>query len=196
MASGNPGTVALRDGSRVRIRPIEPADREGLAEGFARLSPDSRYRRFLVPKPQLTEQDLDRFTRLDHHDHEALVAIDVETGTGVAVARYVRTGPARAEPAVAVADDWQGRGLGTVLLDALTDRARQEGVTAFRATVLATNAPALALLGGAGKATQTREGREIVVDVALPEAPGAGPGLGALLRGVAAGLLAPRRPSR
>jgi GNAT superfamily N-acetyltransferase len=196
MDPGDQGTVSLRDGSRVRIRPIEPGDREDLADGFARLSPDSRYRRFLAPKPRLTEADLDRFTRIDHHDHEALVAMDAETGVGVAVARYVRTGPDRAEPAVAVADDWQGRGLGTVLLDALADRAREEGVTTFCATVLATNTPALALLEGAGRATRTQEGREVVVDVELPAAEGAGPGLVALLRGVAAGLLAPRRPPR
>jgi GNAT superfamily N-acetyltransferase len=117
----------LRDGARVLVRPIAPDDRAALAAGFARLSPESRFRRFLSPKKQLTEDDLDVLTRVDHHDHEALVALEADTGEGIGVARFVRTGPDRAEPAVVVADDWQGRGVGTLLLDLLAERAWEEG---------------------------------------------------------------------
>jgi RimJ/RimL family protein N-acetyltransferase len=184
--------VALRDGSRVRIRPIAPEDRAELAAGFERLSAESRFRRFLSPVPRLSASALDYLTQVDHHDHEALVAADDSTGTGVGVARYVRTDAARAEPAVAVADDWQGRGLGTVLLDALVDRARSEGIGCFEATVLATNEPAISLLEGAGATTRTQAGREVLIEVSLPEAPGAGPRLAGLLRAVACGAIAPR----
>jgi GNAT superfamily N-acetyltransferase len=184
--------VALRDGSCVRIRPIAPEDRAELAAGFERLSPESRYRRFLSPLPRLSERALDYLTQVDHHDHEALVAADEGTGAGVGVARYVRTDGTRAEPAVAVADDWQGRGLGTVLLDALVDRARSEGISLFEATVLATNEPAISLLEGAGATTRTQAGHEVLIEVSLPEPPGAGARLAGLLRAVACGAVAPR----
>jgi RimJ/RimL family protein N-acetyltransferase len=193
VASSDERVVTLRDGARVRIRPISPDDRDELKAGFERLSPESRYRRFFSPLPRLSERELDRLTQVDHHDHEALVAIDEETGAGLAVARYVRVDRETAEPAIAVADDWQGRGLGTVLLDALADRAREEGITCFRATVLATNAPAIALLEGLGATPRSRDAQELVLDVALPEARGAGPGLVGLLRAVATGALAPSR---
>jgi len=80
-------------------------------------------------------------TEIDHDDHEALIAIDEATGQALGVARYVREveRPDAAEVAVTVVDDWQGRGLGTLLLDALSARARDEGVTSFTAVILATN---------------------------------------------------------
>lgn len=93
-------TVQLRDGTRVLIRPIEPEDRTALAEGFQHLSPESRYRRFFAPVIGLSEGDLDYLTRVDHHAHEALVAVEETTGEGVGVARYVQTGPDVAEPAI------------------------------------------------------------------------------------------------
>src|SRR5215218_4614883 len=123
----------LRDGSRIALRPIEPPDRELIAGGFEPVSPESRYRRFFGPKPVLSERDLDYLTRVDHHDHEALVASDAGTGRGIGVARYVRVAPEVAEPAVVVADDWQGRGVAGLLLDRLAERAREEGIQRFHA---------------------------------------------------------------
>ena len=90
--------VSLRDGSRVFVRPVEPSDRALLEQGFERLGPESRYRRFFSPVKRLSEQQLDYLTRIDHHDHEALLAIDERTGEAVAVARYVRVGNGLAEP--------------------------------------------------------------------------------------------------
>jgi len=75
-----PRTVTLADGSRVLIRPIAPEDRDELVAGFERLSAESRYRRFFGPMVRLSERDLDRLTQVDHHDHEALVAIDAGSG--------------------------------------------------------------------------------------------------------------------
>ncbi len=134
-------TVALADGSQVRLRPVCPTDKRLLAGGLAHLSPESRYRRFLAPIHELSKAQLRYFTEVDHHDHEAIAALDPVTGEGVGIARFVRLPerPQVAETAVTVVDEWQGRGLGTLLLDALAERARQEGITTFSAVLLATN---------------------------------------------------------
>src|ERR1700760_834581 len=126
---------------QVEIRPIEPDDRDALARGFDRLSEQSRYRRFLSPRGPLSHAELSYLTEVDHHDHEALVAVDPETEEGVGVARFIRSpeDPAVAELAVAVADDWQGQGVGSVLAAELAKRARYEGITCFTALALAEN---------------------------------------------------------
>ena len=140
--------VTLRDGSDVRIRQGHRADRELLLRGFERLSPESRYRRFLVPMAELTDEMVGYLTEIDHHDHEAIIALDEDTGEGVGVARYVRTGdrPDVAELAVTVVDDWQGKGLGTLLVEVLSARARAEGITRFSALMLARNDEMMDLL--------------------------------------------------
>ena len=66
----------LRDGTRVRLRQIRSSDGELLRRGLARLSDSSRYRRFLTPRRDLTEQMVSYLTAVDHHDHEAIVALD------------------------------------------------------------------------------------------------------------------------
>jgi len=126
--------IALRDGSQVRIRQGHHTDRELLLRGFERLSAESRYRRFLAPMKELTESTVRYLTEIDHHDHEAMIALDEQTGEGIGVARYVRDPDHRdvAEVAVTVIDDWQGRGLGTLLLEVISARAREEGSPASR----------------------------------------------------------------
>ena len=134
-------TVELRDGARIHVRPITPEDKPRLLRGFARLGRESVYQRFLSPLTELRPMDLVYLTELDHHDHEALIALDERSGEAVAVARYVRSAadPRRAEFAVTVVDDWQRRGVGTVLIRRLAERAREEGVTVFTALLLAEN---------------------------------------------------------
>lgn len=140
--------VRLRDGSAVVINPVRSADAPLLAEGFERLSAKSRLTRFLSPKKQLSARELRYFTDVDHHDHEALGAISIEDGRGVGIARYVRDtdDPQAAEIAVTIVDEWQGRGLGTLLLTQLSKRARQEGISRFNALVADGNEPVLKLL--------------------------------------------------
>jgi len=129
------GLVALRDSSRVLIRPVRPADAALVADGFARLSLRSRQLRFLTPKKQLSAAELRYFTDVDHHDHEALVALNPADGRGVGIARYIRhsSDPHAAEVAVTIVDDWQGRGLGTELVTRLSGRARCAGIHRFTA---------------------------------------------------------------
>jgi hypothetical protein len=100
-------TVELADGATIRVRPVEPTDAEALAEAFERLSPDSRYRRFMSATPRLSSGTLAYLVDVDHVDHEALVALDAETEEGVGVARYIRLAetPDAAEVAVTVARD-------------------------------------------------------------------------------------------
>ena len=144
--------LVLRDGGVVEVRPLERGDRQGLAQAVARLSEDTRYLRFATAKPRLSERELDFLVDIDHHAHEALLAIDPTTRRGVAVARYVEISdaPGIAEVAVTVADEWQGRGLGGALVGLLLERAREEGYLAVRATVLAGNRRSLAMLRRAG----------------------------------------------
>ena len=144
-AAGRP--VVLRDGSAVLIRPVRRADAPLLADGFARLSARSRQLRFLSPKKELSSAELGYFTDVDHHNHEALGAVDHADGRGVGIARYIRDAadPQAAEIAVTVIDDWQGRGLGTELVAQLSERARSEGIRRFTALVAADN-PAMARL--------------------------------------------------
>src|SRR5499427_5432480 len=140
--------VKLRDGSKVLIRQVQPADAALLADGFARLSGKSRQMRFLARKDRLSAAELRYFTDLDHRDHEALGALDQAEGRGEGVARYLRDAedPRAAEVAVTIVDDWQGRGLGAELLARLSDRARSEGICRFTALVAEDNRAMAGLL--------------------------------------------------
>jgi nucleotide-binding universal stress UspA family protein/GNAT superfamily N-acetyltransferase len=178
----------------VLVRPITPDDRDALRAGFERLSDGSRYRRFLSPVARLTDSQLDYLTRIDHHDHEALAAVDdTDDGSIVGVARFVRSDESEAEPAIVVADDWQGRGLGTALLEALAARSREEGIERYRALVLAENQEVLGLLRHVGEVRQHPAGAELEVEVLLDVEPPAGPSLTTVLKAAAEGALTPGR---
>ncbi len=144
--------LTLRDGRAVEVRPLERADRAGLASGIARLSDDTRYQRFATAKPSVSERELDYLLDIDHHDREALLAIDPRTGQGVAVVRYVLVPgePGVAEFAATVADEWQGNGLGGALLARLIQRANEEGQNVLRASALASNKRSIAMLRRGG----------------------------------------------
>ena len=176
--------LALRDGARVRLRQIHAADKDLLRRGFERLGGESRYRRFLTPTAQLTEAEVRYLTEVDHHDHEAIVALDEESGEGIGVARYVRNRerPDVAEVAVTVVDDWQGRGLGTRLLEVASARAREEGVGSFTAFMLATNQEMMSLLERLGPLRVIdREAGTVEIEMPIPEV-GLSPVLRKLLR--------------
>src|SRR3954447_14629353 len=116
--------VTLRDSTEVEIRPVTPTDRKLLLSGFQRFGERSRHQRFFGVKVKLTEAELAFFTEVDHHEHEALGAIDPDTGAGVGIARFIRLEPGApvAEAAVAVVDDWQRRGRAPAPLPVLGER--------------------------------------------------------------------------
>ncbi|MEY2533984.1 MAG: hypothetical protein QOF29_1894 [bacterium] len=146
-------TVSRRHGvPGVRIRPIGPHDRAALLAAFERLSPTSRYRRFLSPKPRLSEAELTFFTELDPSQHRAVVAERPRAGEIVGVARYVRTAgdAATADVAVAVIDDWHRRGVGRLLMTELIRLACRDGVPRLMATTHVENHASRRLLGSLG----------------------------------------------
>jgi RimJ/RimL family protein N-acetyltransferase len=161
--------TVLRDGSHVLIRPVRSSDAPLLADGFTRLSATSRWMRFLTPKKELSPAELRYLTDLDHHDHEALGALDHGNGRGVGIARYIRhTGdPYAADIAVTIVDAWQGRGLGTELLARLSDRARHEGIHRFTALVAAENVAVARLLRNMCARVTGRESNTLEYEIAL-----------------------------
>lgn len=149
--------VVLRDGTTTHVRPIRPEDADALQRFHVGQSERSTYLRFFAPMERLSERDLERFTRVDHVDRVALVAVrprDSAPGDGgediIGVARFDRTGPAEAEVAFNIADSAQGRGLGSVLLEHVAAAARERGVRRFTAEVLPQNGKMLAVFREAG----------------------------------------------
>jgi RimJ/RimL family protein N-acetyltransferase len=145
-------TAVLRDGTAVQLRAIRPDDKERLRIAFERLSRRSVYRRFFHPVKALTPNVLRQLTELDFRDHVGLV-LSVEDETGerlIAVGRFVRVAPRseHAEFAITVADDYQNRGAGTLLLQRLVDIARAGGVREFVAYVLEENRQMLKVIRG------------------------------------------------
>ncbi len=152
------------------VRAIRPADAPGLVEAFEQLSETSRYRRFFTVKPHLSERSVAFFTDVDHHDHEALVAVAPGSGQLVGVARFIRNPeePDQAEVAVTVIDSWQQRGLGTALLRELAQRAAEEGIRHFTAEILAENRPMLTLARRLGPAETASHGTTVSARIDLP----------------------------
>ena len=176
--------VVLRDGSHVRVRQGHRSDKELLRRGFERLSPESRYRRFLASMPELSEAMVRYLVEVDHHDHEAIIALDEEAGEGIGVVRYFRITGRRdtAEFAVTVIDDWQRRGLGTLLLEVISARAREEGITTFTALMLASNQEMMEVLNSLGPVRIVdRDAGTVEIEMPIPVV-GLSPALGKLLR--------------
>jgi GNAT superfamily N-acetyltransferase len=139
--------VLLEDGRDVRLRWIQPADADLLREGFARLSMESRRSRFFTPLHTLSDETVRYLTQVDGINHAALIAVSPSgKGPGAreeayGIARFIRSAsdPRRAELAVTVTDDTQGRGLGRRLVEVLAVAARERGIETFEASVLGSN---------------------------------------------------------
>jgi RimJ/RimL family protein N-acetyltransferase len=184
--------VQLRDSSLARVRPIRAEDKDALAAGLDRLSIESRYRRFLRPVSHLSERELRYLTEIDYTNHFAWVAADPEDDMrGYGVARYVRDpkDPEIAEAAVAVVDDQQGKGLGTILMRLLVATALENGITTFRGWVLGDNREMLGPLERIG-ARRIPEQGVLRVEVPLNEM-FEGSNVHEILRAAAAGEIDP-----
>ena len=166
-ANTRPVEVRLHDGTRLWIRPVLPTDRGKLADTQPGFSRESHYRRFFSAPP-LSNKVIEYLIDVDYVDHFAWAVLAADEA-GVASARYIRErdAPDTAEVAFAVIDDYQGRGLGTLLLGALTVAARVNGVRRFRARLLSDNAAMRAVLRRAGARLDFAEPGvlETVVDV-------------------------------
>ncbi len=154
--------TVLRDGTRVPIRPMRPEDVELEKRFFDRLSERSRYQRFMQYLPHLPPQMLARFTQLDYDRELALVALHRDEF--VAVGRFAPNPDGEtAEFALVVADDWQGKGLGRVLLGRLKEEARKAGYKALYGNIMEANHEMLDLALRLGFVLEAREGDDVTV---------------------------------
>jgi acetyltransferase len=144
-----PKHARLRDGTAVVVRPIGPQDAEREQAFVRALSPESRYFRFMNTLRELSADMLEEFTHPDPAREIALVALAgaPQAEQQIGVARCVKGAPGRsAEFAIVVADAWQGKGLGRLLMRELMDAARAAGVKQLEGWVLASNHAMLDLM--------------------------------------------------
>jgi RimJ/RimL family protein N-acetyltransferase len=169
--------LVLANGTRLRLRPVGPHDRDGVAELFARLGPKSRYRRFLLPTPELTPGEVSALTDVDHLCDEAVAAVDQRRGSIVGVGQYARDPdrPGSASVAFAVDDELQSMGIGTALARCTVARARASGFALLTATTLWENRPARALLRRLGFRACSSDGGVIELELTLSPSTKLGP---------------------
>ncbi|MGH3532350.1 MAG: GNAT family N-acetyltransferase [Mycobacterium sp.] len=141
-----PIPVRVRDGTELLLRPVLPGDGERTMRGHILFSGETLYRRFMsprIPSPAL----MDYLAEVDYVDHFVWVITD-QDGDPIADARFVRDDkdPVVAEIAFTVADAYQGRGIGSFLIGALSVAARVDGIERFSARVLSDNLPMRAIM--------------------------------------------------
>ena len=133
----------LRDGQVVWFKPLERSDREKVIEGFHRLSEQSVYNRFFGYLKELSDEQLDKLLDTNSYDHVAWGAFDFKGDEpfGIGVGRFWRSAerPNEAELALTVIDEYQGKGVGTVLLCILFCIAGKIGIDTFTGIILAEN---------------------------------------------------------
>jgi GNAT superfamily N-acetyltransferase len=149
--------MVLRDGSSVVIRPLAAGDEAAIASWFTSwfggLCAETLYARLFVLLQRLDPRMGSALARVDRSDHEVIMAFAPE-GVTVGIARCLRVGkPGSAEVTVAVADDWQGRGIATMLLERVAARARSVGIEQLTAVCLASNLTLIRLLSRLGATT-------------------------------------------
>lgn len=142
-----PIPVTMRDDTVLYLRPVLPGDNARVVQGPIQFSSDTFYRRFQTTRSP-TRSLMTYLFEVDYVDHFVWVVTDSPDGSVVADARFVRdeVDPSVAEVAFIVGDDYQGRGVGTFLMDALSVAARSDGVQRFTARVLSDNYPMRVIL--------------------------------------------------
>ena len=158
------GEIALKDGVRLPVRPITPEDAPLITRFFQGLSQRSRYQRFMQHLQQLPPDLLERFTHVDYRRALALLVLDPEGRELIAVGRYAPTNEeGNAEFALTVADAWQAKGIGRILLGRLCDLAQSAGYRALNGRILDDNKEMLDLAARLGFTRHGREGTELIV---------------------------------
>jgi GNAT superfamily N-acetyltransferase len=162
-------TEVLPDGTVIRIAPLRRGDRAAVTGLFARLSPESRLRRFLSPKSSLSDRDVAVLVDVGCAARAAMTAVNVRDGSVLGIARYAEHAgrPGVADAAAAVADEMHRRGIGTALMFRLVACARSNGLHLLTATTLWENRPARALMRKAGFHARGSSGSEIELALEL-----------------------------
>ena len=157
--------LALRDGTRVHIRPIRPEDDHVLVEAFDHMSPQTVYQRFFAALPELSAGMAWHLSHVNYTSRMALVAETADSNAPqlMAVARYERVprttatdDPEVAELGLVVVDEWQGRGLGRILIRQILAVAALHGITRFTADSLADNRRMLHILATEAHVCQSK----------------------------------------
>lgn len=168
-----PLKTKLRDGTRILIRPLQLEDREDLVRGFEKLSMGSRRFRFLTPIRKLSQYQLRCLIEVDHLNHVAVGVKDIGRPgkPGIAVGRFVRLEEESltAEFAITVIDEYQKRGLGTLLLELLLRAAQERGIEVLQGFLLDDNLAMIRLLERFGAVIKRDSGNVLQAD--LPVAP-------------------------
>jgi CRP-like cAMP-binding protein len=162
-----PIPIRLRDGTQLMLRPVLPGDSERTVHGHIHFSSETLYRRFMSAR-QPTPALMHYLSEVDYVDHFVWVVTD---GTDpVADARFVRDDrdPTVAEIAFTVADDYQGRGIGTFLISALSIAARLNGVERFSARMLSDNVPMRTIMDRYGAVWQREDVGVITTVIDVP----------------------------
>ena len=154
----------LRDGRRIEIRALRPADRTDVVAAVDRMSVKSLYRRFFGLKRHFSEREINFFVNVDFANHVALVAVVRESGRPAIVGggRYVVVHPGTAEVAFTVVDKYQGQGIGAVLMRHLAALARSAGLKELIAEVLPENTPMLKVFEKSGLKLETKQEDQVV----------------------------------
>jgi GNAT superfamily N-acetyltransferase len=145
-------TEFLRDGRAVEIRALQPDDKDDMLAAVGRTRTQSLQRRFFAVKRGFSEREINFFMNIDFVNHVALVAHAEEHGRKVIIGggRYIVTEPGKAEIAFVVIDNYQGQGLGTLLMRHLAVIARKVGLKELIAEVLPENAAMRKVFGKFG----------------------------------------------
>ena len=165
----------LADGTLVLVRPLQPGDRDSILEGFQRISPHSRYLRYNSVRSALTAEELDTLTCPDEAHCLALGAADLGKSSlyGIGVARYMicQDEPYTAEFAIVIVDEYQGRGLGSFMLDLLIGQARKHGLHTLCGYILPENRAMIRMLKRVKAIIHQPEGGMIRADIPLITVP-------------------------
>ena len=154
----------LRDGTEIFFRPIKPADEPALSEMLYSLSENSIQTRYFAHTMRFPHRDVQQLTNIDYRQNLSLVGVVPSTSGEqiVAIAQYFLDPKTQAaEVAFIVQDEWQQKGMGTFLLDCITQIAKQRGVKRFYAKVLPTNKPMLTIFHNSGYKVNTEFDGEV-----------------------------------
>jgi RimJ/RimL family protein N-acetyltransferase len=161
----------LSDGSEIKIRALKQDDKADLLASIDRASARSLYRRFFAVKRSFSEKEIAFFLNVDFRNHVALVAICEDSGRPKIVggARYIRIREDTAEMAFFVIDEYQGKGIGTLLMRHLAAIAQSAGLKELTADILADNTSMLGVFKASGlRLTLTREPDVLHAALQLP----------------------------
>ena len=126
--------ITLPDGGVMRLRLVQARDRDGIIEGFSKLSAETRVQRWFYPKMSLSEEEIEALVSPADDNHGAITAIELGPDgseiSGIGMARFVRSreSPDAAEIAITIVDEWQGLGIGRILLHRLLAMISERGI--------------------------------------------------------------------